>query len=200
MFNFCKFRCGGHRLPVATGRWHNVSRAVRFCHLCDSADIGDEFHYIMSCNHLKQEREKYLPSYCYNNANTFKCNELCCLCNIVVLEKLCKFIKIIKMKVPPPGYCNCNFFHTCTKLNMLYVIVYFSVTLCIWFKRIKYMHSFIHSFSNSATEYVCHWKSVVVTIHHPCIPKFTTAVFNVEEACHSTNTLLTMVHDQTRLL
>jgi hypothetical protein len=102
----------------------------------------------MSCNHLKQEREKYWPSYCCNNANTFKCNELCSLCNIVVLEKLCKFIKIINMKDTPPGYCNCNFFHTCTKLNMLYVIVYFSVTLCIWFKRIKYMHSFIHSFSN----------------------------------------------------
>jgi hypothetical protein len=57
MFNFCKFRCGGHRLPVETRRWHNVSRADRLCHLCDSADIGDEFHYIMSCNYLKQERE-----------------------------------------------------------------------------------------------------------------------------------------------
>jgi hypothetical protein len=31
MFNFCKFRCGGHRLPVETGRWHNVSRADRLC-------------------------------------------------------------------------------------------------------------------------------------------------------------------------
>ena len=57
MFNFCKFRCGGHRLPVETGRWHNVSRADRSCRLCHSADIGDAFHYIMSCNYLKQERE-----------------------------------------------------------------------------------------------------------------------------------------------
>ena len=57
MFNFCKFRCGGHRLPVETGRLHNVSRADRSCRLCDSADIGDAFHYIMSCNYLKQERE-----------------------------------------------------------------------------------------------------------------------------------------------
>ena len=39
MFNFCKFRCGGHRLPVETGRLHNVSRAGRLCHLCESADI-----------------------------------------------------------------------------------------------------------------------------------------------------------------
>jgi hypothetical protein len=35
MFNFCKFRRGGHRLPVETERWHNVSRADRLCHLCD---------------------------------------------------------------------------------------------------------------------------------------------------------------------
>ena len=57
MFNFRKFRCGSHRLPVETLIWHNVSRADRLCHLCYSADIGDEFHYIMSCNYLKQERE-----------------------------------------------------------------------------------------------------------------------------------------------
>jgi hypothetical protein len=55
MFNFCKFRCDGHRLPVETGRWHNVSRADRLCHLCDFADIGDEFHYIMLCSYLKQK-------------------------------------------------------------------------------------------------------------------------------------------------
>jgi hypothetical protein len=91
MFNFCKFRCGGHRLPVETGRLHNVSRADGSCRLCDSVDIVDEFHYIMSYNYLK-EREKYLPSYCCNNVNTFKFNELFSSCNIVVLEKLCKFI------------------------------------------------------------------------------------------------------------
>ena len=65
--------------------------------------INDEFHYIMSCNYLKQEREKYLLSYCCNNDNTFKFNELFSSCNVIVLEKLCKFIKIVSMKVPPPG-------------------------------------------------------------------------------------------------
>jgi hypothetical protein len=99
MFNFCKFRCGGYQLPVETERWHNVSKADRSCRLCD---IVDEFHYIMSCNYLK-EREKYLPSYCCNNVNTFKFNELCYSCNIVTLDKLCKFIKIINMKVPSPS-------------------------------------------------------------------------------------------------
>ena len=56
MLNFGKFRCGGHQLPVDTGRWHGVSRADRLCHLCDLADIGNALHYIMSCNYLKQEK------------------------------------------------------------------------------------------------------------------------------------------------
>jgi hypothetical protein len=34
MYNFGKFGCSGHRLPVETGWWHNVSRADRLCHLC----------------------------------------------------------------------------------------------------------------------------------------------------------------------
>ena len=47
MFNFCNFRCGGHRLPVETGIWHNESRADRLCHLCDSADKGDELYTVV---------------------------------------------------------------------------------------------------------------------------------------------------------
>ena len=55
----------------------------------------------MLCNYSKQERGKYLRSYCCNNINTFKFNELFSSCNVIVLEKLCKFIKIIITKVPP---------------------------------------------------------------------------------------------------
>ena len=67
------------------------------------------------------------------------------------------------MKVPPPSYCNCKFFHTCTKLNMLYINIYFSVTVCIWYMRIKLIHSFkkrvlstkaARSFSNCGNMYL----------------------------------------------
>ena len=57
----------------------------------------------MSCNYLKQEREKLLVSYCCNNVNTVKFNEFFSSYNVIALEKLCKFIKIINTKVPPPG-------------------------------------------------------------------------------------------------
>ena len=88
MLKFCKFSCGGHRLPAETRRWHNVSRADRLCHLCDSADIGDEIHYIMSCNYLKQERENiYRVIAVIMSFFTFKVNELFSSCNIIVLKR-----------------------------------------------------------------------------------------------------------------
>ena len=40
------------------------------CVIFVTVDIGDEFHYIMSCNYLKQER------YSCKNVNIFKFNEL----------------------------------------------------------------------------------------------------------------------------
>jgi hypothetical protein len=75
MFNFCKFRCGGHRLPVETGIWHNESRADRLCHLCDSADIGDECHYTMSCNIQNKKGKNICRAIAVINVNTFKFNE-----------------------------------------------------------------------------------------------------------------------------
>ena len=76
LFTFCKFRCGNHRLPVETGRWHNTPRSERLCTLCDSTDIGDEFHYIFSCGYFKKERKQYLSSFYCNNVNTVKFNQL----------------------------------------------------------------------------------------------------------------------------
>jgi hypothetical protein len=38
-----------------------------------------------------------------NNVNTFKFKELFSSCNVIELEKLYKFIKIVSMKVLPPG-------------------------------------------------------------------------------------------------
>ena len=104
MFILCKFRSGSHRLPVETGRWQNLPREDRLCHLCESGDIGDEFHYIMSCKFFKNERKRYLPEYCQKNINVFKFNTLFTTQNTIILEKLCKFIKIILLKVAPPGY------------------------------------------------------------------------------------------------
>jgi hypothetical protein len=38
-----------HRLPIEVGRWTNVERHNRLCQLCQSREIGDEFHYVLQC-------------------------------------------------------------------------------------------------------------------------------------------------------
>lgn len=103
MYMFCKFRCGSHRLPVETGRWHNLSRNHRLCRICGSAEIGDEYHYILSCKSFVNERQKYLPKFCWKNPNTLKLCNLFSSNNITVLEKLCRYIKAVNVKVSPPG-------------------------------------------------------------------------------------------------
>ena len=38
----CNFRTGNVKLPIETGRWFNIERDDRICHLCNN-DVGDEF-------------------------------------------------------------------------------------------------------------------------------------------------------------
>ena len=66
----CKFRTGNVKLPIETGRWFNIERDDRICHLCNS-DVGDEFHYIFSCTSLSAERNEYIPNYYTNRASAF---------------------------------------------------------------------------------------------------------------------------------
>ena len=46
---YCTFRTGNTKLPIETGRWFNIPRENRICKLCNSKDIGDEFHYLQKC-------------------------------------------------------------------------------------------------------------------------------------------------------
>ena len=57
-----KFRCVSHRLPVECGRFLNIDRSERLCELCNSNEIGDEFHYIFNCEFFNNERLKFLPA------------------------------------------------------------------------------------------------------------------------------------------
>ena len=42
------FRTRNHKLPIEIGRWKSIPHSENKCTLCNS-DIGDEYHYIMSC-------------------------------------------------------------------------------------------------------------------------------------------------------
>ena len=45
-----RFRISAHRFPVEVGRYTiNIDYKLRLCPICDSNDIGDEFHYFLNC-------------------------------------------------------------------------------------------------------------------------------------------------------
>ena len=50
-----KLRCGCAKLEVETGRWRGVAREDRICLLCNNG-MGDERHFLTSCEALKDER------------------------------------------------------------------------------------------------------------------------------------------------
>jgi hypothetical protein len=58
-FTLCRFRTTNHRLPVEVGRWKNIIRENRFCHLCSRRELADEYHYIFECTEFINERKLY---------------------------------------------------------------------------------------------------------------------------------------------
>ena len=88
------FRTRNHRLPVETGRWHGIEHNNRKCNLCNT-DIGDEYHYLFSCEKLKEKRKRFLQSYYYKRPNTFKYQQLMNSRNKQTLSALSNFIKTI---------------------------------------------------------------------------------------------------------
>ena len=98
----CRFRCSNHKLPIETGRWSNIARNERYCNLCTSNTLGDEFHYILECPSLLNDRKLLLGNYYCTRVNVIKFRDLFTKNDISILRKLCKFIKIINSKVCPP--------------------------------------------------------------------------------------------------
>ena len=57
-----RFRISAHRFPVEVGRYANIDYKLRLCPICDSNDIGDEYHYFLNCKNykLKNLEENFL--------------------------------------------------------------------------------------------------------------------------------------------
>ena len=91
--SYTKFRCGSHLLPISISRYNEISDR-NLCPLCLS-DIGDEYHYILTCPAFDHVRVKYLQRNIYTNPNTNKFCQLFSSQSKPVIVQLCKFIKII---------------------------------------------------------------------------------------------------------
>ena len=46
-----KMRISYHLLPIESGRYKKIPRVQRLCPPCNRSEIGDEFYYLLKCNH-----------------------------------------------------------------------------------------------------------------------------------------------------
>ena len=76
IYAICKFKCANSRIPTIVGRYTNIPIEDRTCTLCESNEMGGEFHYLFQCSKFNDERIKYIKKYYYNNPNVYKMNSL----------------------------------------------------------------------------------------------------------------------------
>ena len=67
-------RMSNNHLPIRTLRWKNSEHRERSCHMCNSSDIGDEFHYIFKCTHFNDLQKQLIPTKYTINANCLSYN------------------------------------------------------------------------------------------------------------------------------
>ena len=98
--NICKFRCRNVKIPVVTLGYaqENVEYENRKCQLCDTNELGDEYHYILKCPTFQAQRNRYLTEFYTGNPNRNKLSQLFQSSNTTVLSKLAKLIFEINKK------------------------------------------------------------------------------------------------------
>ena len=67
-----KFRTSNYKLPIETGRWENINIEDRKCQLCYKNDLGDDFHYLLTCSYFDHDRKNYIKPYFYTRPNIIK--------------------------------------------------------------------------------------------------------------------------------
>ena len=90
-----KFRCRNNKMPVEIGVRDNVPREQRICNLCDTGDIGDEFHYLFICKHLISHRKKNIKPFYLKHISTIKMHAIMNVNNINVVQIWLCLLKLL---------------------------------------------------------------------------------------------------------
>ena len=129
IYILCKFRTTNHKLPIETGRWNNIDRINRICTKCDSITIGDEYHYIMECEHFSSFRNRFIVTNLRETPNIPKFKQIMSAYQKQNLEKLCKFIRNINKSFALSVVYTVYMFISILYLYLLLYIYVFSVPL-----------------------------------------------------------------------
>ena len=82
-------------MPNVTGRYTNTPYEDRICTLCQTQDIGDEFHYLFICEKFTVERTRYIKEYYHKHPNIFKMTQLFESTDFKEMLDLAKFAEVL---------------------------------------------------------------------------------------------------------
>ncbi len=100
-------RCDTATLGIETGRYERLPVEQKVCEVCDSVNVEDEMHFLISCNAFTQERTQL-----FSHVSTFvgNFNELFLEDKIIVLmsdpnictftAKACQYMFIKRQAIP----------------------------------------------------------------------------------------------------
>ena len=91
----CKFRCGGSNIPVNSGRFIQTPFDERICSLCDTRQLGDEYHYLLECSYFQNQRNLLIPNYYRVRPSVIKFTELLSSKSLKIQTNVSKLCKII---------------------------------------------------------------------------------------------------------
>ena len=81
--------------------------------MCDSGQLGDEFHFCLECPDLKELGNKFLPADIYKRLNVINFGRILSIKNKITLVNVAKFIKF--------GLDICNYYLLFVRHSVLYI-------------------------------------------------------------------------------
>ncbi len=77
------------------GRYSNIDRQEKICHLCNINEVRDEYYYLLKCSYFKLDREIYIQDQYTNHPTTLTMRQIMNSTDINQLIKLSKFMSIL---------------------------------------------------------------------------------------------------------
>ena len=89
-----RLRLSSHHLHIESGRYarQRLERNQRYCALCNTLDIEDEYHFVIKCPIYENLRKEFIKPYYTRRPSMFKFVELMTSCNKTVIKNLCRFV------------------------------------------------------------------------------------------------------------
>ena len=92
--SLAQLRLSSHPLRIETGRHgqQRIERTERKCQICNSGDLEDEYHFVLSCPVYDELRRKYIPLYYRRNPSVFKFTQLISTPELDLVKKLSYYV------------------------------------------------------------------------------------------------------------